>query len=135
MISNFVFDTNALVSAVLSPFSKNADAIKKAESLGVIVYSTATLSEFRSVLFRPKFDKYFSVAERQDLYDKFLNRFKEVSVTVVINECRDQKDNMFLELAKSSNAVCLISGDADLLVLHPFHGIPVLNASDFLNSF
>jgi predicted nucleic acid-binding protein len=30
-------------------------------------------------------------------------------------------------------ASCIITGDDDLLVLHPFRGIPIVNASDFLN--
>jgi len=65
MRGNFVFDTNTLISAALSPFSKNAEAIIKAESLGIIVYSENTLEEFQNVLFRPKFDRYFSVSSRK----------------------------------------------------------------------
>ena len=37
-----------------------------------------------------------------------------------ITECRDAKDNKFLELAVCGHATFLISGDKDLLVLHPF---------------
>jgi len=40
-----------------------------------------------------------------------------------------------LELAISAKASCLITGDKDLLILHPFRGIPILNAVDFINSF
>lgn len=40
-----------------------------------------------------------------------------------MTECRDVKDNTFLELALSGKATWIISGDADLLVLHPFRGI------------
>ena len=59
--------------------------------------------------------------------------FCEISET--INECRDPKDNKFLELAVSAKASCIITGDKDLLELHPFRGIPILNAADFLNNF
>ncbi len=40
-----------------------------------------------------------------------------------ITDCRDAKDNEFLELAVSGKADCIISGDDDLLVLDPFRGI------------
>jgi len=54
---------------------------------------------------------------------------------IEITDCRDPKDNKFLELAVTANASCIITGDDDLLVLHPFRNIPILNASDFLNNF
>ena len=135
MKSRFVFDTNTLISAALSPKSTNAWAIKRAESLGEIVYSNATWSEFLNVLFRPKFDKYFTIEEREKVSDKFLLMFQQIQVNVVITDCRDAKDNMFLELAVSANASSIISGDPDLLVLNPFRGIPIINAADFLSSF
>ena len=132
---NFVFDTNTLVSAALSPFSTNALAIKKAESIGKIVYCKATWAEFLNVLFRKKFDKYFSLETRNEIADRFLSRFTEIEITFGITDCRDPKDNIFLELALSSNAKCIISGDSDLLVLHPFKGIAILNAFDFVSSY
>ena len=135
MKNRFVFDTNSLISAALSPKSTNASAIKRAESLGEIVYSNATWSEFLNVLFRTKFDKYFSIEEREQISERFLLMFKQVKVNVVVTDCRDAKDNMFLELAVSANACCIISGDSDLLVLNPFRTIPIVNAADFLSSF
>jgi predicted nucleic acid-binding protein len=55
-----------------------------------------------------------------------------VPVDSVITECRDPKDNKFLELAVDAQVDYLVSGDKDLLVLDPFRGIPVLSAQDFL---
>jgi putative PIN family toxin of toxin-antitoxin system len=135
MKNRFVFDTNTLVSAALSPNSTNALAIKKAELLGEVVYSNATWAEFLDVLFRSKFDKYFSVEERNQIAERFKLRFQSIAVNVVIVECRDQKDNMFLELAVASDSVCIISGDDDLLVLNPFRNTQILNAAEFLKTF
>ena len=42
-----------------------------------------------------------------------------VSVSSVVTDCRDAKDNKFLELAIDGVATCIITGDQDLLVLHP----------------
>ncbi|MCE7922369.1 MAG: putative toxin-antitoxin system toxin component, PIN family [Haliscomenobacteraceae bacterium CHB4] len=50
-----------------------------------------------------------------------------------IQACRDPKDNKYLEAAVAAQADCIISGDPDLLALHPFRNIPVLSPRDFLN--
>ncbi len=59
--------------------------------------------------------------------------FKETSVQIV--ECRDPRDNMFLELAVSCTASAIVSSDPDLHLLHPFRGIPILSPAEFLSKF
>jgi hypothetical protein len=54
---------------------------------------------------------------------------------IEITECRDPKDNKFLELALAGNADCIVTGDKDLLVLNPFRGIKIISPSDFLIQF
>jgi len=131
----FVADINTLISAVLLPFSVTAKAIKEPETIGRIVMSDATKLEFENVLFRKKFDKYLSIKERIDIANNLTKEFVHQEIIIDITDCRDPKDNMFLELAVSANAECIISGDNDLLTLNPFRGIPILSASDFLLSF
>lgn len=55
-----------------------------------------------------------------------------ITSTSKIEICRDKKDNMILELAIEAQADAIISNDIDLLVLHPFQNIQIINASDFL---
>ena len=55
-----------------------------------------------------------------------------VEITEVVNACRDPKDDKFLELAVSGRATHIISGDDDLLALHPFRGIAILTPQDFV---
>ena len=55
-----------------------------------------------------------------------------VEVTNSITDCRDPKDNKFLELAVSDNATHIITGDSDLLTLHPFRGIVIVTPEDFV---
>ncbi|MBX9781791.1 MAG: putative toxin-antitoxin system toxin component, PIN family [Chitinophagaceae bacterium] len=57
------------------------------------------------------------------------------SPTEKITDCRDPKDNKFLELAVAANATCIITGDIDLLVLNPFRNIAILNAAVFVATF
>jgi hypothetical protein len=52
-----------------------------------------------------------------------------------ITECRDPKDNKFLELAAAGNAACIVTGDNDLLVLDPFRNIRIITPKEFLVQF
>lgn len=131
----FVIDTNTLISSSLFKSSTPRKAERKANQTGIILASIPTYNEFFEVFLRPKFDKYISRETRLDILMDFkrLAFFTEISET--ITDCRDPKDNKFLELAIAANASCIITGDKDLLILHPFRGIPILNAVDFINNF
>jgi uncharacterized protein len=66
---------------------------------------------------------------------EFQARAALIGVGIAVTASRDPKDDKFLELAVSANASCVITGDKDLLILHPFRGIPIVNAVDFINNF
>jgi uncharacterized protein len=128
-----IFDTNVLLNASFSPKSMAARAFQKGLLLGDVVYSPQTLAELTEVLNRPKFDKFASVAER----NRFLKDFIEAAIPVIAPRfhtpiCRDPKDEMFLELAVAANADYIVSGDKDLLVLHPFKSTLIIEAPHFL---
>jgi len=91
--------------------------------------------EFTSVVIRPKFDKYLSLESRLTVIQDLKELVKLIPVTQSIQDCRDPKDNKFLELAVEAGASCIITGDKDLLVLHPYQNIPILTAADFLEQF
>ena len=55
-----------------------------------------------------------------------------IEVVDVITGCRDPKDNKFLELAASGKASHIVTGNSDLLVLHPFREIAIVNPQAFL---
>lgn len=134
VIDQYVFDTNTLLSAVISPDGKSisAQAYHKALHKGVLLTSDETFAELVDVIFRKKFDKYISDETRF----AFLSSFRKATIWVEVKEhvfdCRDVKDNKFLSLAKEGNATFIISGDEDLLVLNPYHEIPILNSRQFL---
>lgn len=127
-----VFDTNTLLSAVMRPDSISAQAFNKALLIGDIVYSSETLAELAEVFSRPKFDKYVSLKERQS----FIRDFKKAAIPVFAPPlpnpiCRDPKDDKYLALALAAKAQFIVTGDWDLLVLHPFKNISILKSSDF----
>ena len=57
-----------------------------------------------------------------------------IDVDMQITACRDPKDDKFLSLAVSGEATHIVTGDADLLVLHPFRGIRIVTPSTFLEA-
>lgn len=132
----FIFDTNSLVSAALISTSVSRKALNKAIATGELAISKATFEELIEVIFRKKFDKYFPDENERWAVVKNI----ELNATlflpdIFVTDCRDPRDNKFLELAVFANATCLISGDKDLIVLHPFRKISILNAVDFINNF
>lgn len=128
----FVIDTNTLISAFLLPNSTSRKAIDKAIAQGIIVISNETINEFSDTFIRPKFDQYISLDLRLEIIEEFKFLSKLIKPKVSIIACRDPKDNKFLELAVSAKASYIITGDEDLLVLHPFKNISILTASTFL---
>jgi predicted nucleic acid-binding protein len=53
-------------------------------------------------------------------------------LTEEITACRDAKDDKFLSLAVSGSASHIVSGDRDLLLLHPLRGIAIVTPQAFL---
>jgi putative PIN family toxin of toxin-antitoxin system len=127
-----VIDTSVVVSAVLLPRSVPRQAFDRAMAAGKILLSTATLDELNEVLRRPRFEKYLREAERLEFLAALVAAAKIIEVTETFTDCRDPRDNKFLELAVSAQASYIISGDQDLLVLNPFRSIPIVTRQTFL---
>jgi uncharacterized protein len=94
--------------------------------------SNAVFLELQEVLLRPKFDKYSTPSKREAFLEDLIETVQFIEVTEEIDECRDPKDNKYLELVVSGNAECIITGDQDLLVLNPFRRIDILTVQEFL---
>jgi putative PIN family toxin of toxin-antitoxin system len=131
-----VFDNNVLISAALLKGSIPFLALKKALKNHTILRSFATLDELRGTIFKPKFDKYFV---DNSIRDKFVLSYiaSSVNIEVVheVHECRDPKDNMYLELALSGKADVIITGDVDLLTLHPFSNTLIVTPKEFIENY
>lgn len=124
-------DINTLISTFLFTHSTPKLACDKAKRLGKISASDDTYNELSDVMVSPKFDKYVSLETRLAIINDLKDILVFREVLEKISDCRDPKDNKFLELAITAEAACIITGDSDLLVLHPFRKIPILNAADF----
>lgn len=129
----WVLDTNVLVSRLLMPGGTAARAVDHALVLGVPLVSDETLHELADVLARPRFDRYVSLANRQRFIALLGGVARRVAISHRVQACRDPRDDKFLHVALNGGAEAIITGDTDLLVLDPFHGVRILRPADFCN--
>jgi uncharacterized protein len=129
-----VLDANVIVSSVLSAQGNARQAFDLAIATGIVLMSDETFAELSEVLLRPKFDRYSNRAKRETFLDELLGLVEFVEIVEQIDECRDPKDNKYLELAVSGEADLILTGDEDLLVLHPFRQILIVRIQTFLAS-
>ncbi len=132
-------DTSTLVGAALRVDSVPYQAFKLAISQGELCVSAATIGELEKVLRRPKFDRYLPSGVRKEFVELVRSVAHLVPVSAhdeaeAVPACRDSKDNLFLALVVACDADVLVSSDADLLVLHPWRGVPIFSPADFLLS-
>jgi putative PIN family toxin of toxin-antitoxin system len=128
----WVLDTNLLISRLLAPGGTAARAVDGALATGVLLVSEATLAELAHVLARPRFDPYITPAQREHFLRLLGGVSRMVHVTRRFQSCRDAKDDKFLDVTINGEADAIVTGDKDLLVLNPFHGVPIVTAAEFL---
>lgn len=130
-----VVDTGVFVSALIHR-TGTTGAVLRALRDGhfTVIYTTIILVEIIDVLGRPSFRLKYHI-EPDDitaLINLIRMRGELATPQRKVNVCRDPKDNKFLEAALSSAADCVVSGDADLLDLTFYEGIPILRPAEFL---
>lgn len=127
-----VIDTNLWVSRLLMPGGTVAKAVDQGLGWGIPLMSAVTLTELTDVLARTKFDRYVSRVDRQHFLRLLGGIVRIIPITQRITACRDPSDDKFLDVALNGEAQMILTGDQDLLELHPFHGIEILSPADFL---
>ncbi len=130
-----VFDTNALVSALLFDHSIPAQAFFGAIKQEEVLLSAPLAVEINHVLYRKKFNRYLTSEQREAFLIALVQSTTLVEITETIHAGRDPKDNMILELALSGQAEVIVTGDSDLLALHPFQGVAILKPEPFLTAY
>lgn len=129
-----VLDTNLLVSRALTPDSFTASAVRMIIDRCDLLVSQATMDEFATVLTRFQSKRYLTQDEVVTLITAYKETVEWVPVIERIQACRDPKDDKFLEAALNGRAGYIVTGDQDLLALHPFRGIDILTAKDFIRT-
>lgn len=128
-----VFDTSSLIPACLNPDREPAQIFRRALLEHDVFTSAEAFNELASVLSRDKFNAWRPIEHRMMWVRLFREAVIFVEADTVVTECRDPKDNKFLELSLSAKADVLIASDVHLLELHPFRGVQILLLTDFKN--
>lgn len=125
-----VVDTNVFISAALKESSWPGMVVRWLDGFGGLLKTPVTEQEVFEALQRPR------IAE--DVVPLYATRLRRifaaaefVRITERVTGCRDPKDDKFLELAVNGRADLIVSGDADLLALDTFRGIPIITPAAF----
>ncbi len=132
--TDWVLDTNVLISAALSSKGAPHALVQHILSHGCLVFSSATFEELRSRLYRPKFDIYLSLDMREGLLHDFSASAKWVEADVVLPYSRDPSDDVFIATALKAGLDFLVSGDKDLLEAPMPEGMQVMTPVQALAS-
>jgi putative PIN family toxin of toxin-antitoxin system len=130
-----VVDTNILVRAVIRPQGTVGPVLLRLRDGDyTLLDSRPLLEELMDVLNRPRIREKYRLTNQdiQTVAGLVLLRGEEVTPMERITACRDPKDDKFLEVAVAGKADVIVSGDKDLLVLHPYAGIPIVPPNAFL---
>jgi len=140
MISKVIVDASCLISAAIRPSSIPDQAVTLALRTCQFCSSTSALDELQQVLQRRRFDAYVDFDSRMFFLETIRSHSQMFTLTdSILSEvkgfCRDASDDHILALALVAQADVIVSGDHDLLVMHPWRGIAILTPAQFLAEF
>ena len=130
-----VVETSILVRALIKPHGTVGPVLLRLRhGEYILLYAQSLLEELLDVLNRPRIRHKYGLTEEdiETVVGLILLRGEAVMPEERISACRDPRDDEFLEVAVAGRAGVIVSGDQDLLTLHPFAGIPILPPADFL---
>jgi uncharacterized protein len=125
-----VLDTNVLIAA----FVARGMCYELLEHCGRrhrVVASDYILDEFQERLI----DKFKYTAEEAAEAAGLIGSVADIVVPIDLGGrvCRDPDDDAILGTAVAAGVACIVTGDADLLVLREFRGIRILRPREFLD--
>ena len=126
-----IIDINLWISFLLTSNFSKIDTL--VEDTGItLLFSQELIDEFIEVALRPKFKRYFSLDDIEELLTKVQRKAKFITVISKVDRCRDPKDNFLLALAQDGKATHLITGDQDLLILKKFGRTNILTMGEYI---
>jgi hypothetical protein len=127
-----VFDASAVVGAALKADSVPERALLRAEEADMFALSAAVDAEIGEVLERPKFTRAIPRERRERLLAILRGAAVWFEPAMRVTDCRDPKDDKYLELALAAGAEIIVSSDDDLIVLHPWRGVRIVRPAEYL---
>lgn len=130
-----VLDTNTVISGLLWRGTPGK-LIDAAQARLVSLYSSASLlAELRGVLVREKFAKQLEARTLTgvEVFDGYAALAAIITPAIIVSPvAADPADDEVLACAVAAQADLIVSGDAHLLNLKAYRGIPIVNAAEAL---
>lgn len=129
-----VLDTVVLVRGLINPYGIWGQLVFNRSGQYQLVISPPLLTEYLEVIARPELTRKFKHLpdHMRDLLD-LLSQAEIVIFSDLPSFERDPNDAHILATAMYGSVDYLVSADNDLLDLHEYAGIPILNAAAFLH--
>lgn len=122
---NFVFDTNVLVSALISTMGNPALLLNKAGKNYTLFISKDILTELEAVISRDKFG--FTEEEVNTIIEAIISFSEVINPEIKLDVIKsDPDDNKILECAVACGASYIVSGDRHLLELKEYDKIKII---------
>ena len=129
-----VLDTNVLVSGLLTPFGTCGEIVRMLTSGQIVLCVDARiLLEYEEVLHRPKFD--IDAHSLAVVMEYIQNSSESYPAVPLDNPLPDADDDPFIEVAVSSSAEHLVTGNLNHFPKRCRAGVRVLSPCQFLDHF
>jgi putative PIN family toxin of toxin-antitoxin system len=125
-----VLDTNIFISAFYWDGNSQQVINRIIEGVDELYITNEIINEIADVMGRPKFKTKPEIIER---YIRTIEKIgKKVFITGMIKGiCRDKDDDVIIECGLLSSADYLITGDSDLLVIHEYQQMKIIEVKRF----
>ncbi|MCJ7771856.1 MAG: putative toxin-antitoxin system toxin component, PIN family [Desulfobacterales bacterium] len=129
-----VLDTNVLTSGLLTPFGPSGEIVRMVFSGELILHiDSRILSEYKDVLYRPKFK--FNKDHISILLD-FIKQYGQfTSSSPLNNRLPDPDDEPFLEVAITGMVKSLVTGNKKHYPSSIIKGINIFSPSEFIEFY
>ena len=123
-----LLDTNVLIAGFITK-GVCSELLEHCLRRHEVVISEFILDEFKEKLVK----KFKYSAQDADSAIRLLRSCVLLVKPIPLSQpvCRDVDDDMVIASAISGNAMCIVTGDKDLLDLKEYQGIPILKPAEF----
>jgi len=130
-----VLDTNVLISWVFGKGSAINLMVEEVLTGHQLFACDEILDEVSEKLASPRLQKYIDSERARQLVARYTSKATRLEVINHLQVCRDPDDDIVLALAVTAEADCIITGDNDLLILHPYQNIQIVTPATFTDKF
>lgn len=130
-----VLDTNVLISWVFGRGITINRLVGEVLTTHHLFTCDEILAELKEKMVSPRLQKFIEPEKAAALFQRYAAKATKLEVSNSVRVCRDPDDDIILALAIAAEADVIISGDNDLLVLHPYHDVSIVTPSAFVDRF